>query len=103
VQVKISRRNIFAAASQLQEKRLFSGFKRGVHRAPNFEPRLNIFAALTAIEFRPAGPLNTGGRFCAFRSGGVDLDGINIIANAMYHVADLRQLRMNVNNIATHS
>jgi len=27
VQVKISRRNIFAAASQLQEKRLFSGFK----------------------------------------------------------------------------
>ena len=64
---------------------------------------IDIHAALAAIEPRSAGLLHTGGRFCAFSSSSIDLGRVNIIADAMYHALYVAQLRMSVNNPATHS
>jgi hypothetical protein len=64
---------------------------------------LNVDPALPAIEPRSTSPLNTSGCLRAFGSSGIDLGRINIIADAMYHTAHVSQLRMNVNNFATHS
>jgi hypothetical protein len=82
---------------------LFSGFKRRISNAPVFKSGLNINAALATIEFCAASPLNTGRRFRAIGSGCINFSRVDIIANAMDHAHDMIQLRMNVNNFATHS
>ena len=65
--------------------------------------RLNIKAALPAIEFCSAGTLNTSSGFGAAGSCRVDFGRIDIIADAMDHEHLMTQLRMNVNSLANQS
>ena len=90
----------YSAASSIG---LLSRLKHRVARTPDGEAFIDVDTALPAIKFGSAGTLHAGRRFCALGSGGVDFSRINIIADAMYHRCKIGQLRMSVNNFATHS
>lgn len=88
VQVKINRKDIFAAAYQSQKMRniaLFSDLEHRIEGAPSREPRSDVLTALATIKLGSACALNTGRSFSALGCCVIDFRRVNIIAYAMYH------------------